>query len=199
MPCTQLCSDASDEITALILLELLIDSLSLLLVRDRESDITSFSMDLGHLEENIACLLAIRPIRLLGKFHHALKILERRVVVPLFRVDSSHDLEYLTIARIVNSLQLLIHLQGFLEQTDCIPVVTGLQVTLAKFVENVGVIVASLSHSLEKFSINLQSARQVLKCLLMSLQGEVCFSKLSVRDHQQEDTLVVDSDQYFAE
>ena len=198
MPCTQLCSDASDEITALILLELLVDSLSLFLVRDCESDITPFGMDFGHLEENVACLLAILPIRLLRKFHHALKILKRRVVVSLLRVDSSHDLEYLTIACIVNSLQLLIHLQRFLEETDCIPVVTGLQIALTKFVENVGVIVASLPHSLEKFSINLQSARQVLKCLLMSLQGQVCFSKLGVRDHQQEDALVVDSDQYFA-
>lgn len=114
-------------------------------------------------------------------------------------VHSGHDLEDLTVARIVCTLQLFVHLQRFLEQTDCVPVVACLHVALAQLVQNVGVVVSRLSHALEQLAIDLECVSQVLERLLVPFEGQVGLTELRVGDHKQEDALVVDVDEDFAE
>ena len=133
-------------------------------------------MDFGHLKVDVANLLALLPIRLPRKVHHALEVLEGRIVVALLRVDAGHDLEYFAVTGIVHTFELFVHLKRFLEKADRVSIVTGFEVALAELIEDVSVIVSCLSHALEQLTIDLEGTCKVLEGLLVALERQVGFA-----------------------
>lgn len=101
LPSAQLSRDSSNEVRLVILFNLLVDTLSLLLIGDGVGHIPAFGMDSSHLQVDIADLLAVFPVRLSAQKHHSLEQFQTGVVVTLLEVNSRHDLVDLTIRAMV--------------------------------------------------------------------------------------------------
>ena len=194
-----MCGDTSDEVRTDILVKRTINTLGLRLIDDCASDVTPLCFNLCHLQVDIANLFALLSVSGRAELHHSLQKLHALIIVFHLEVSARHDLVHLAVACIILAFKLLVHLKTLLQNRERIAEVTSFQVALAKLVQDVCVIISRLFHVLEEFTVNLERICKVLKCLLVSLESQVSFTKLSVCDNEQKDTLVMNCNKNFAQ
>ena len=94
---------------------------------------------------------------------------------------------YFTVAWIISTLELAIHLKTLFKELKGVTIVACLQITLSELVQNESVVVSGFSDVLEELTVHLECICEVLKSLLVSLESKISFSKLCVSNHKEKE------------
>ena len=109
----------------------------------------------------------------------------------LFGIYVGDNCEYGSIAHVISTEDLHVHLQALLEKAQRVFVISCLHIAFPQERQNLGVILFSLFMLLEQGAIELQGSCQMIQCLFIVFIIKVSLTELGIRSDEDEEVLAV--------